>query len=42
VAVSFTVRVHDDGEPGDADTFRIEIGAYAQGGTLGGGNIEIR
>lgn len=39
--VSFTVRVHDDGEPGDADTFSIQIGAYAQGGTLTGGNIQI-
>lgn len=39
--VSFTVRVHDDGEPGDADTFSIQIGAYAQAGTLAGGNIQI-
>ena len=41
VDVSFTVRVHDDGEPGDADTFSIQIGAYSKSGTLGGGNIQI-
>lgn len=41
VAVSFTVHVHDGGEPGTLDTFSIQIGAYFQGGTLTGGNIKI-
>jgi hypothetical protein len=39
--VSFLVHVHDAGEPGVDDTFSIQIGAYVQGGTLTGGNIQI-
>jgi hypothetical protein len=39
---SYTVTVDDKGEPGDADTFQIQIGAYpAVGGALGGGNIQF-
>ena len=43
IAVSFTVYVTDNGEPGRADTFRIVLSTgYAAAGTLSaGGNIQI-
>lgn len=42
-AVTFTVKVVDDGEPGRTDSFQITIsGGYTAGGTLTeGGNIQI-
>jgi hypothetical protein len=39
--VDFTAQMHDDGEPGTRDTFRIEATGYANSDpTLGGGNIQ--
>lgn len=38
----FRVDVTDNGEPGSSDVFNITLDTgYSQGGTLGGGNIEI-
>jgi len=37
----FTVTIHDGGEPGAGnDVFNIQAGAYSNGGTLVGGNIQ--
>ncbi len=41
-AVTFLVTVTDNGEPGNADTFQIEISnGYSKVGTLTGGNIQV-
>ena len=41
-SVGFQVRVCDNGEPGDNDTFSITMSdGYMALGTLGGGNIQI-
>ena len=38
----FRIDVIDNGEPGSADVFNISLDTgYSQGGTLGGGNVEI-
>ncbi len=41
--VTFNVTVMDQGEPGTADTFSIDVPelGYTQSGTLGGGNIQV-
>jgi len=41
--VTFNVTVMDQGEPGTADTFSIEVPelGYIRSGTLGGGNIQV-
>src|SRR5437667_6345800 len=41
--VTFNVTVMDQGEPGTADTFSIEVPelGYSRSGTLGGGNIQV-
>lgn len=42
VPTSFSVRVVDNGEPGNNDFFSITLGTgYAASGTLAGGNIQI-
>ncbi len=42
VAVSFTVEVIDNGEPGSSDFFSIRLSdGYVASGTLAGGNIQI-
>jgi hypothetical protein len=39
----FMVEVIDNGEPGSADVFRIQLSnGYMAGGTLNGGNIQVR
>jgi hypothetical protein len=40
-SVSFTVNVHDGGEPGRNDTFSIRTDGYANAGKLAGGNIQV-
>ncbi|HKZ83754.1 MAG TPA: post-COAP-1 domain-containing protein [Anaerolineae bacterium] len=41
--VTFFVEIVDNGEPGNADTFRLVLGdGYAAAGVLGGGNIQVR
>ena len=43
---TYEVRVTDNGEPGSADTFSITVTkpgySYTSGGTLGGGNTQVR
>jgi len=41
--VTFNVTVMDQGEPGTADTFSIDVPelGYTQSGTLGGGNVQV-
>jgi hypothetical protein len=42
MSVDYIVRVKDNGEPGDADTFYIWLSTgYEGGGVLGGGNIQF-
>lgn len=42
VATDYRIDVDDLGEPGTADTFRIQTDSgYSAGGTLAGGNIQI-
>lgn len=41
-ALDFTVDVQDNGEPGSADTFSIQLSnGYSASGVLSGGNIQL-